>query len=107
MGVKRPLLTAASSRFRIVSVSAAVKYGLISSAVNDCLEKGGGLVGYGWVGQLCSPGISDFGTARSSIGQIGSPVPRSDTYSQVVLLDTTTTSRLRPPVPMVVQCRAA
>src|SRR6185503_9777258 len=96
MGVKRPLLVAASSRFRNASASSGDRYSLISSAVNACLENGGGVVGYGCVGQLSSPGISDFGTGRSSIGQMGSPVTRSNTYSHVVLAPTTTTLRLRP-----------
>ncbi len=37
------------------------------------------MVGNGCVGQLFSPGIPLIGTGRSSIGQIGSPVTRSNT----------------------------
>src|SRR5688572_19015459 len=40
---------------------------------------GAGLVGCGCVGDVFSPGTSDCGTGRSSIGQIGSPVARSNT----------------------------
>src|SRR5579862_300199 len=39
---------------------------------------GGGLVGNGCVGEYHSPGTSPFGTGRSSIGQIGVPVARSN-----------------------------
>ena len=46
---------------------------------------GAGLVGKGCVGQDCSPGISLFGTGRSSIGQSGCPVTRSRTYRKPVL----------------------
>ncbi len=41
--------------------------------------KAGGRVGKGCVGQLFSPGMPLTGTGRSSIGQIGSPVARSNT----------------------------
>ena len=67
-------------------------YGLMSSAVNDCVANGGGVVGNGCVGHACSPGTSLAGTGRSSIGQIGSPVTRSNTYRNPVLLACATTS---------------
>ena len=67
-------------------------YGLMSSFVNDCFTKGGGLVGNGCVGHVCSPGISLFGTGRSSIGQIGSPVTRSKTNRKPFLFASATTS---------------
>ena len=38
-----------------------------------------GLVGYGCVGDVHSPGTSVCGTGRSSMGQTGSPVARSNT----------------------------
>ena len=38
---------------------------------------GGGRDGKGWVGDDRSPGTSLRGTARSSMGQMGSPVTRS------------------------------
>ena len=43
------------------------------------LAEGRRVVGNGCVGQDCSPGMSLFGTGRSSIGQIGTPVTRSKT----------------------------
>ena len=48
-----------------------------SSLLSVVGANGCGLVGNGWVGQLCSPGTSDRGTGRSSTGKIGSPVSRS------------------------------
>jgi hypothetical protein len=42
---------------------------------------GGGFVGNGWVGETRSFGMSDLGTGRSSIGQIGLPVSRSKTHT--------------------------
>ena len=41
--------------------------------------KGGTTVGKGCVGDVTSPGTSDFGTGRSSIGHSGLPVTRSNT----------------------------
>ena len=52
--------------------------------------------GCGCVGEYHSPGTSPFGTGFSSIGQIGSPVTRSNTYSHACLLGTATTLRGRP-----------
>ena len=51
----------------------------MSSTLNVCLMYGGGFVGSGCVGQLCSCCIALFGTGRSSIGHMGSPVTRSNT----------------------------
>ena len=51
----------------------------MSSAVKVWRANGGATVGKGCVGQDCSPGTSLFGTGRSSIGQIGSPVTRLNT----------------------------
>ena len=79
IGVKMPLLSAASSRVFNAAASSAGRCGLMSSTVNVCLMYAAGLVGTGCVGQLCSPSMSLFGTGRSSIGQIGSPVTRSNT----------------------------
>src|SRR4029453_17478494 len=53
--------------------------GLTSSSVNDCRTNGGGFVGKGCVGDECSNGTSLFSTARSSIGQSGSPGARVET----------------------------
>ena len=41
--------------------------------------EGGGFVGNGCVGDVCSPGTVDCGTGRSSIGHTGLPVARSNT----------------------------
>ena len=49
-----------------------------SSIVTPWYSNGAGLVGKGCVGDARSPGTSDGGTGRSSIGQIGSPVTRSN-----------------------------
>src|SRR4051794_22113217 len=68
-----------------------------SSTDTPVRSYGGGLVGKGCVGEYHSPGTSPFGTGRSSIGQIGWPVTRSNTYSQACLLGTATTLRARPP----------
>ncbi len=50
-----------------------------SSSLKPCRSKGGGLVGKGWVGEVHSPGTSVWGTGRSSMGQMGSPVSRLST----------------------------
>src|SRR4029453_14019354 len=52
--------------------------------------------GCGCVGAYPSPGTSPFGTDFSSIGQIGSPVIRSNTYNHACLLGTATTFRALP-----------
>ena len=50
-------------------------------------SNGGGFVGNGWVGERRSPSRLVFvSTARSSIGQTGSPVTRSKTYVYPCLL---------------------
>src|SRR4030095_12947629 len=81
-------------------------YGLMSSFVNDCFTKGGGLVGKGCVGHDCSPGISLFGTGRSSIGQMGSPVSRLKTNRKPFLFACATTSIVLPSFRIVVSCGA-
>ena len=43
-------------------------------------------VGNGCVGAARSPGTSDGGTGRSSIGQTGSPVTRSNVYTKPCLV---------------------
>src|SRR5438445_360359 len=45
----------------------------------------GGLVGNGCIGEVFSPGTSDCGTGRSSIGHTGRPVTRSNTYRNACL----------------------
>ena len=42
-----------------------------------CTSNGAGLVGNGWVGEIHSPGVSEPGTGRSTMGHTGSPVTRS------------------------------
>ena len=53
-----------------------------SSSVAPWRSNAGGRVTNGCVGAYHSPGTSPRGTGRSSIGQTGSPVTRSSTYSQ-------------------------
>src|ERR1043166_5569017 len=50
------------------------------------LSYAGGLVGNGCVGEYHSPGTSPLGAGRSSIGQIGLPVIRSNTYRNACLV---------------------
>ncbi len=50
-----------------------------SSSVSPYISYGAGRVGNGWVGEVFSPGTSDCGTGRSSIGHTGSPVSRLNT----------------------------
>src|SRR5947209_3577092 len=76
-GVKTPSLRALRNSSRKRAFSAPSTYGFRSSTLNLSREKGGGFVGNGCVGDDSSPGTSLFGTARSSIGQRGSPVTRS------------------------------
>src|SRR5580693_8526149 len=78
-GVNKPSLRQVWSMVLTWAFSSSVRYGLISFSVKDCRAKGGGLVGKGCVGQDSSPGTSDCGTLRSSIGQRGSPVTRLST----------------------------
>ena len=84
-------------RWRIVWYCSLVSsHGLMSSTVNDRLPKAGGLVGKGCVGAEDSPATSVFGTARSSIGQSGSPVTRLKTYRNPVLPAWATAGIVRP-----------
>src|SRR6202043_2042005 len=68
-GVYKPSLREFLSNSRILDCSASVAKGLMSLSVKVSRAKGGGLVGKGCVGELNSPGTSDLGTGRSSIGQ--------------------------------------
>ena len=45
---------------------------------------------------MLAAAMSDFGTGRSSIGQIGSPVSRLKTKTKPCLVACATTSTLRP-----------
>src|ERR687897_1328926 len=79
-GVNNPSLRASAMRFFQVPRCSGVRtYGLMSSTLSFCGANGGGAVGNGCVGHAASPGISLGGTRRSSIGQIGAPVTRSNT----------------------------
>ena len=82
IGVKGPSLRALAMRSRNCARCSSVRmYGLRSATVNDCRENGSGFVGNGCVGDRYWPGTVVFcGTGRSSIGQIGLPVTRSNTY---------------------------
>src|SRR5262245_21967624 len=55
-----------------------------------------GFVGNGCVGEYHSPGTSPFGTGRSSIGQIGTPVTRSNVYRISFFVGCATTLIVRP-----------
>src|SRR4026208_1474508 len=50
-----------------------------SSTVMNWRAYGRGFKGNGWVGHACSPGTSEAGTDRSSIGNKDSPVSRFST----------------------------
>ncbi len=91
-----PSLREFASSSRIAACSASVAYGLMSFSVKDWRAKAGGLVGKGWVGELHSPGTSDCGTGRSSMGHIGSPVTRSKTNRKPNLVACATTSTFFP-----------
>src|SRR5688572_28685623 len=56
----------------------------------------GRLLGNGCVGEVLSPGTSDWGTGRSSIGHTGCPVIRSNTYAKPCLLSCVTALIRRP-----------
>ena len=66
--------------------------------MKDWRANGGGAVGNGCVGHTFSPAepASVCGTGRSSIGQIGSPVTRLNTYNHPVFPGWATTSTVRP-----------
>ncbi|PYR16043.1 MAG: hypothetical protein DMF98_28490, partial [Acidobacteria bacterium] len=68
----------------------------MSSMLNVRRAYGGGLVGKGCVGHDSSPGTSLFGTGRSSTGQSGVPVTRSNTYSSPNFVACATTSVAAP-----------
>ncbi len=55
-----------------------------------CGEIGAGLVGNGCVGHACSPSTSLAGAGRSSIGQTGAPVTRSNTNTNPCFVSWTT-----------------
>src|SRR6266849_10783401 len=85
IGPMRYILTVSSASAR----SAGVKL-INSSTVTACRAYAGGFVGNGCVGDVFSPGTSDCGTGRSSIGHTGWPVTRSKTYRNDSLLGSAT-----------------
>src|ERR1700687_4236714 len=70
--------------------SSGVKSIRSSGTLNSLRAYAGGLVGNGCVGDVFSPGTSDCGTGRSSIGHPGMPVTRSQTYRKDSLLGNAT-----------------
>src|SRR5690349_14167854 len=92
-GVNRPRFRElATACLNFAASLGSSMYGFTSSAVKACRENGGGTVGNGCVGHECSPGTSDCGTVRSSIGQIGVPVTRSNTKTKPCFVVCATTS---------------
>ena len=78
-----------------------------SSVVTPWRSNGGGLVGNGCVAAVRSPGVSDVGTGRSSIGHTGRPVARSKTNAKACFVSCTTALILRPPTVMSARIGAA
>ena len=74
-GPRRYVRISSTARRRISGVRS-----FASASDTPCPANGGGFVGNGWVGYGTSPGTSvSVSTGRSSIGQTGSPVTRSNT----------------------------
>ena len=85
-------LTASIAIWRISGVKSTR-----SSIVTPWYSNGAGFVGNGWVGETYSPGmLVSVGTGRSSIGQTGSPVTRSNVYTNPCLLTCTSALMSRP-----------
>src|SRR6267143_3399819 len=66
----------------VMAIASARNSGVKSirlSTVDPWRSNAAGLVGKGCVGDVRSPGVADCGTGRSSIGQTGLPVTRSNT----------------------------
>jgi hypothetical protein len=97
--------------FEILSRQAARSASVISQGVTSSgfttWRADGGSVEKGCVGQDCSPGISLFGTARSSMGHTGLPVTRSNTNTKPCLVACATASMRLPPLRTVSSCGAA
>ena len=60
------------------------------------LASGGGIEGNGCIAHAFSPGMSDAGTLRSSMGHNGLPVSRSKTQTKPCLLTWATASMVLP-----------
>ena len=69
----------ARSAMRIASSRSSGVKSTRSSMVIPCRSNAAGFVGNGCVGEYHSPGTLPCGTGRSSMGQTGSPVTRSNT----------------------------
>src|SRR5215468_12087624 len=97
-GPSRTLTTAGVNSgpilYREVNLTASARSSGVKSIRSSievpCRSYPGGLVGTGCVGEYHSPGASPLGAGRSSIGQTGSPVTRSNTYRKDSLLGTAT-----------------
>ena len=94
-GVKSGPRTKRAAVARACSSRSEVK-SIRSSSPTPWCANAGGRVGNGWVDDACSPGTVDGGTGRSSIGHTGSPVARSKTYRNPVLLGCITALMRRP-----------
>ena len=95
-GLNNPFLAFLRRSVHVARSSAERKYGVMSFSVIVWRANGGSTVGNGCVGQACSPGTSLFGTARSSIGNTGSPVTRSNTNMKPCLVASATASIVLP-----------
>src|SRR3977135_79276 len=71
-GVKIGPILYLDANWTASALSAGVK-SIRSSSDTPCRSNAGGLLGNGCVGEYHSPGTSPLGTARSTIGQTGSP----------------------------------
>ena len=80
---------------------------ITSSGVSPWRSKGGGLVENGCVDEARSPGTSEGGTGRSSIGQTGFPVLRSKTKTNPGLVICATASIAWSPTVMSASTGAA
>ena len=76
--------------------SAGVKSIRSSGTLRKLRAYAGGLVGNGCVGLVVSPGTSEAGTGRSSIGHTGCPVTRSNTKRNACFPGTATALIARP-----------
>src|SRR5262249_9464359 len=106
-GVKNPVRALESRSFHQPFSSSVMNASYMSFTVIPCRLKGGTTVGKGCVGDVTSPGTSDFGTGRSSTGHSGLPVTRSNTNRNPVLEASATTSTVRPSCFTVTNCGAA
>src|SRR5215831_8905899 len=85
IGPSRYPLTAS----RAICLSWGVK-SMRSLSLIPCLSTAAGLLGNGCVAAVFSPGASDCGTGRSSIGQTGWPLVRSNTKANDCFVNCTT-----------------